>query len=566
MSFRELFKNVHVILHFFRIILYFPIYVILSLINKIHRWFKIDRYYAISLIIVVLVGAFLRLWNLGKLGFTTDEIYIGLSMKLIREIGAPILPDGTYYMRGIVQSLISAFFSYIFGINEFSARLPSALAGIISIFLIYSIGKNFFNKQTGLFASIIFCFSPWTVEFARWGRMYSLFSLCLLATFYFSYIGFNQRKIILIIFGFVFTILCLFVDNWGYIALPVFIFAGIINNFNYKTIEKYFKIKYFSIVLLIFFSFILSNYIKNIIIRKSIYISPIDYIIKFFSMFKFDNFDSYFLLFYIKEYPTYYVFFVFLICILLVKNIFSREALYAIITFICSLLFVCIFHLHLVARYIYFTYPLLILLLSYSFYLFIFKFCGRNYLKQLIFFLIILFILIPSLNLSYTLKIPFRNYNDKYLRDIFAPSFVNLNYSNTKTNFIYLKENDILNNNSIVIADNYQFYYYYTGKQPDYFIRPGKVYFTSDDDKSDGVIIRYMSKTILLYIEQDFIRVVKEGIKSKKNIYLAVNLESGHSSISDSIKLWIENLKNYGITYCYEYISKDGSAVVIRFK
>ena len=43
----------------------------------------------------------------------------------------------------------------LFGVSEFSARLPSAVMGIASVLLVYFIGKRMFNKTTGFIAAIV---------------------------------------------------------------------------------------------------------------------------------------------------------------------------------------------------------------------------------------------------------------------------------------------------------------------------------------------------------------------------------------------------------------------------
>lgn len=71
------------------------------------------------------------------------------------------------------------------GREAFFLRLPSLLASGISIFLIYKIGQEIFNRKTALIAALIFAFSPLHVYFSAETRMYSLWTLEILASFYF---------------------------------------------------------------------------------------------------------------------------------------------------------------------------------------------------------------------------------------------------------------------------------------------------------------------------------------------------------------------------------------------
>lgn len=69
---------------------------------------------------------------------------------------------------GYIWMAISAS---IFGSNEFSARLVSALMGSGAVLIIYLIGKDFKNWQTGLAASSILISSLWFVLRARSGNL-----------------------------------------------------------------------------------------------------------------------------------------------------------------------------------------------------------------------------------------------------------------------------------------------------------------------------------------------------------------------------------------------------------
>jgi 4-amino-4-deoxy-L-arabinose transferase-like glycosyltransferase len=48
---------------------------------------------------------------------------------------------------------VAAF--HLFGVNEFAARLPSALASLVTLLLIYELGRALFNKSTGLLAGLV---------------------------------------------------------------------------------------------------------------------------------------------------------------------------------------------------------------------------------------------------------------------------------------------------------------------------------------------------------------------------------------------------------------------------
>ncbi len=66
---------------------------------------------------------------------------------------------------------LTAFSFRVFGINEMAARLPSALAGIGSVLLIFLLGKNLFRQKTGFWAGIILSTMPWFWLRSREGNL-----------------------------------------------------------------------------------------------------------------------------------------------------------------------------------------------------------------------------------------------------------------------------------------------------------------------------------------------------------------------------------------------------------
>lgn len=131
-----------------------------------------------------------------------------------------------FYIYSIVPSLA------IFGLNEFAVRFPSALSGIISVFLTYLIViKLFQNKKIALLSSALLAVSPWHIQFSRGGfEANEMVFLCLLGLVLFLYSKKNQITLILsaITFG-----LALNTYHGAKIWVPLFV---LITVFWYKDI------------------------------------------------------------------------------------------------------------------------------------------------------------------------------------------------------------------------------------------------------------------------------------------------------------------------------------------
>ena len=72
-----------------------------------------------------------------------------------------------------------------FGQSETILRLIPALAGIATIPLVYLLGRDLIDKNTGLLAATLITFSPYHLQYSQEARMYSLLLLFLVLTFIF---------------------------------------------------------------------------------------------------------------------------------------------------------------------------------------------------------------------------------------------------------------------------------------------------------------------------------------------------------------------------------------------
>ncbi len=124
------------------------------------------------------LGALLRLATLNRQSLWLDEAYsFWMSNRPWQDIVASLPSADTHpplhYL--VLQPMIAL------GGSEWLLRLPSALAGIVSIFLLYALGAELFNRQTGLLAALILAISPLHIWYAQEARMYALVAVLALA-------------------------------------------------------------------------------------------------------------------------------------------------------------------------------------------------------------------------------------------------------------------------------------------------------------------------------------------------------------------------------------------------
>src|SRR5688572_5578807 len=129
------------------------------------------------LALIVAIGAYLRIADLGALGFRWDEDLSGLAVRAILEKGVPELPSGMVYLRGGFFSHLMAASASLFGFSEFALRLPAALFGIALIVVAYAYGAALFGRAVGLVTAGVLAISFWDIDLARYARFYSAFSV-----------------------------------------------------------------------------------------------------------------------------------------------------------------------------------------------------------------------------------------------------------------------------------------------------------------------------------------------------------------------------------------------------
>jgi len=163
-----------------------------------------------SLFIILVTAAFLRLWRLGSVppSLTSDEAALGYNAYSILKTGrdeyGQILPIifksfGDYKPGLYVYS--DTPFVAVLGLNEFSTRLPSALAGVIAVWLIYKIVVKFSAEQKdhrlGLIAAFLLAVTPWHIHFSRGAWEVNLALTLTLAGIYFFLKSLEETKYII---------------------------------------------------------------------------------------------------------------------------------------------------------------------------------------------------------------------------------------------------------------------------------------------------------------------------------------------------------------------------------
>ncbi len=147
----------------------------------------------ILLFLITLISFFLRIYKTNSIppGLTWDEAALGYNSYSILKTGKdeygqfmPLILKSFGDYKPALYSYLAIPFVGIFGLNEFSVRLPSVILGSLIPLLSYLLAIEFFGKQKfkiGLISAFLIMVSPWAIHFSRgaWEANVAFFEILL---------------------------------------------------------------------------------------------------------------------------------------------------------------------------------------------------------------------------------------------------------------------------------------------------------------------------------------------------------------------------------------------------
>jgi uncharacterized membrane protein len=170
------------------------------------------------LLIVLILAFILRFSHLGSRPLYQDEPH-----NTVELAAGPLAYIVSTNSGSILYPLLLHFILPL-GNTEFMARLPAALFGFLSVWLIYLIGKTLFGKKEALLAALLSALSGHFIYFSQQARGYSgllFFALCSIY-FFLSALKKDKRPI----WGFYafFTVVAAYMSFFALVIIPVQIF------------------------------------------------------------------------------------------------------------------------------------------------------------------------------------------------------------------------------------------------------------------------------------------------------------------------------------------------------
>ena len=156
------------------------------------------------LIIILVVGIFLRFYKLGSLpnAYTPDELAQGYTAYSILQTGQDEWGSNNWFsLRSFgdykppIQTLLMIPSIKLFGLTTFAVRFPNAIFSIFTLILTYLIAQKLFkNEIISLVSTLFVALSPWALPMSRIALEANLVIFIVSAAFYFYLIASEKSK------------------------------------------------------------------------------------------------------------------------------------------------------------------------------------------------------------------------------------------------------------------------------------------------------------------------------------------------------------------------------------
>lgn len=139
--------------------------------TAVHHWIK-SHWVTVLLIAILLLGGFLRLYRISEyMTFLGDEGRDMLVMKRMIidhkfTLLGPTASVGGFFLGPIYYYFMLPFV-FVWGLNPVGAAVMVALFGIATIYVVYRLGSDMFDRPVGFIAALLYSVSPLVIAYSR---------------------------------------------------------------------------------------------------------------------------------------------------------------------------------------------------------------------------------------------------------------------------------------------------------------------------------------------------------------------------------------------------------------
>lgn len=141
----------------------------------------------VAFVVAAATAFWLRWHYLQTISLYVDEFTTLWAAQRTQAIGAPIMPSGVLYTRGLLATYVTAAVGALAGLDYTTGRLPSLFFGLATMFALFAAGRHAWNGRVGWLAMLGLALLPEAIVWSGRARFYAQFQFFALLTIWAAY-------------------------------------------------------------------------------------------------------------------------------------------------------------------------------------------------------------------------------------------------------------------------------------------------------------------------------------------------------------------------------------------
>lgn len=154
---------------------------------------RFSTLHTVALAAILALAAFLRFYDLGEESLWEDEL---MSLTFVSAEGARGVVEfvDTSDVHPPLYYLVLHYSRALFGESEAALRLPSVVAGLLAVGVVYLLGRRLYSRAEGLAAALLVAVAWWPIYYSQDARSYSFLLLLSALSAFFWWGCFGRLK------------------------------------------------------------------------------------------------------------------------------------------------------------------------------------------------------------------------------------------------------------------------------------------------------------------------------------------------------------------------------------
>jgi 4-amino-4-deoxy-L-arabinose transferase-like glycosyltransferase len=147
-----------------------------------------------GLLALLALALWLRWQYVVEISLYVDEFTTLWAAERVLESGAPVMPSGVLYTRGLLATYVTALAGLLGGGLTYTVgRLPSVILGLASIVASFGVGRREWNSRVGWLAALGLALLPEAIVWSARARFYAQLQFFTLLTLWAAYAAIQYR-------------------------------------------------------------------------------------------------------------------------------------------------------------------------------------------------------------------------------------------------------------------------------------------------------------------------------------------------------------------------------------